>query len=216
MVFKLHKALYGLKQVLRAWYNKINSYLIDCGFKRSPNEATLYTKGSDNEKKLIVSLYIDDLLITGDDGDQIKKLKTEMERLFETTNLGEMKNFLGMKIHQSSKGIFISQEMYAKNLLKNFKMEGCKAMSTPLMANEKLSKDDKGARVHSSTYRSLIGSLFYLTISRPDLMFSSSLHLRFMQNPREIHMGVVKRILRYIKGIIDHGIWFKARIPMKL
>ena len=136
-------------------------------------------------------------------GATLQLLKAEMERIFEMTDLGEMKYFLGMEIHLSSKGVFISQEKYAKDLLKKFKMEGCKAMTTPLMENVKLSKEDKGARVDPSKYRSLIGSLLYLTITRPYLMFASSLLSRFMQNPGETYMGAGKRVLRYVEGTTD-------------
>ena len=210
MVYKLYKALYGLKQAPKAWYSKIDSYLVECGFRRSENEATLYTRKDEEGKFLIVSLYVDDMLVTGSDEMQISNFKSEMERVFEMSDLGLMTYFLGIEIHQDKEGNFISQQKYARDILKKFKMESCKAVATPLVANEKLSKENGGARIDESVYRSLIGSLLYLTITRRDLMFAASLLSRFMQAPGENHMVAAKRVLRYVKSTQDYGIWFKA------
>ena len=208
MVYRLNKALYGLKQAPRAWYSKIDNYLTQCGFRRSENEATLYVRKAENGKLLVVSLYVDDLLVTGNDYLQLQEFKGEMEKMFEMSDLGEMKYFLGMEIHQCSTGIFISQKKYALDLLKKFKMERCKVVSTPLVYNEKLSKEECGDKADPTAYRSLIGRLLYLTATRPDLMFTASLLSRFMHSPGQVHFGVAKKVLRYVKGTADYGIWF--------
>ena len=107
-VYKLHKALYGLKQAPRAWYSKVDSHLLQCGFARSENEATLYVKKAENGDLLIVSIYVDDMLTTGSNSRLISEFKREMADVFEMSDLGRMTYFLGMEISQSSTGIFIS------------------------------------------------------------------------------------------------------------
>ncbi|CAJ2645183.1 unnamed protein product [Trifolium pratense] len=207
-VYKLHKALYGLKQAPRAWYSRIDGHLLQSGFKRSENEATLYVKWSKNEVKLIVSLYVDDLLVIGNESNSLSQFKQAMENEFEMTDLGEMKYFLGMEIFQSSVGIFISKKEYALEVLKKFHMDKCKPVSTPLVVNEKLSKDDGDNSADASIYRSIIGSLLYLSATRPDIMFVASLLSRFMHSPSQVHLGAAKRVLRYIKGTTDYGLHF--------
>ena len=125
------------------------------------------------------------------------------------SSLGEMNYFLGLEVHQSKDGIFLNQERYAHEVLKKFRMENSKSAPTPLMQNAKLSKDDGAEKVDASFYRSLIGSLLYLTASRPDLMYVTSLLSRFMQSPSKTHFAVAKRVLRYLKGTTQFGIWYK-------
>jgi hypothetical protein len=207
-VCKLRKALYGLKQAPRAWYSKIDSYFLEQGFKRSKNEHTLYVK-KEHGDLLIISLYVDDLLVTGNSPKMILTFKEEMKRQFEMTDLGLMNFFLGMEVDQGEDGIFISQSKYAREILKRFKMEGCKPVSTPLVLNEKLSKEDGSKEADLRQYRSLVRSLLYLTATRPDLMYATSLLSRFMSKPSEVHMGTAKRVLRYLKGTLEFGVFYQ-------
>lgn len=205
-VYRLHKALYGLKQAPRAWYCKINTHLIKCELMRSRNETTLYIKAAKMGQVIIVSLYVRDLLVTGNCSKIISEFKRDMEDKFEMSDLGLMTYFLSMEINQSREVIFASQQKYANELLKKFKMESCKQVSTPLVQNLKLSKEDKGENVNVTLYRSLIESLLYLTASRPDLLFAASVLSRFMQDPGQKHLVAAKKVLRYVKGTIDYGI----------
>lgn len=152
-VLKLQKALYGLKQAPRAWYSKIDGYFGEQGFKKSVSEPTLYVqiKG----KICSVSLYVDDLIITGNDSKMIEEFKQEMMKSFEMSDLGLMHYFLGMEVCQDD-GIFISQKKYAEDLLKKFNMADCKPVATLLIANEKLKKEDGEKLTDGATYRSLI------------------------------------------------------------
>ena len=133
-----------------------------------------------------------------------------MKNEFKICDLGEMKYFIGMEIYQSKDGIFICQKKYAEDILKKFKMEKCKPIATPLEANLKLSKEDGYASTDEKQFRSLVGSLLYLTATRPDLMYAASLLSRFMQSPSEAHFAAGKRILRYLRGTADYGIFYKS------
>jgi len=126
-VYLLKKALYGLKQAPRAWYNKINDHLLSIGFAKSLSESTLYVKYKENNF-LIVSLYVDDLLITGDDARLVEEFKQEKMQAFEMTDLGLMTYFLGIEIKQSQNKVLICQRKYAKEILKKFQMEECKSV----------------------------------------------------------------------------------------
>ncbi|KAL0387727.1 UNVERIFIED_CONTAM: Retrovirus-related Pol polyprotein from transposon RE2 [Sesamum radiatum] len=214
-VLRLKKALYGLKQAPRAWYSRIDKYFMDRGFRRSLSEPTLYIKSQGNDT-LIVSLYVDDLIYTGNNEKMIQVFKEDMMKTFEMSDLGLMHFFLGIEINQEKEGIFICQRKYTETLLKKFKMESCKTVTTPLVTGEKYQKEDGSQKVDGSMYRSLIGSLLYLTATRPDIMFATCLLSRFMQSPSQVHYAAAKRILRYLRGTKDFGIWYKSTNDAKL
>ncbi|XP_052308549.1 uncharacterized mitochondrial protein AtMg00810-like [Populus trichocarpa] len=204
-VYLLKKALYGLKQAPRAWYSRIDDHLHKLGFVKSLSEATLYVKGAD-ANLIIVSVYVDDLLVTGSNKTQIEEFKAEMFDVFEMTDLGLMSYFLGMEVKQSDDGIFICQQKYTKEILKKFHMESCKSTSTPMNLKEKFSKNDGTNKADEGQYRSLIGCLMYLTATRSDIAFAVSLLSRFMHCASELHLQAAKRIVRYVKGTISYGI----------
>ncbi|KAK2975035.1 hypothetical protein RJ640_023932 [Escallonia rubra] len=138
----------------------------------------------------------------------LPKIKFEKDKEFEMSMMGELTFFLGLQIKQSNYGIFINQAKYTKELLKRFDMEASNAFDTPMSSSLKLDKDEKGKDVDIKRYRGMIGSLLYLTASRPDIMFSVCLCARFQACPKESHLIAVKRILRYLKGTHDLGLWF--------
>ncbi|KAL0379752.1 UNVERIFIED_CONTAM: Retrovirus-related Pol polyprotein from transposon RE2 [Sesamum angustifolium] len=146
----------------------------------------------------------------------IQDFKEDMMKTFEMSDLGLMHFFLGIEINQEKEGIFICQRKYTETLLKKFKMESCKTVTTPLVTGEKYQKEDGSQKVDGSMYRSLIGSLLYLTTTRPDIMFATSLLSRFMQSPSQVHYAAAKRILRYLRGTKDFGIWYKSTNDAKL
>jgi hypothetical protein len=214
-VYLLKKALYGLKQAPRAWYGRIDDYLTGSGFQKSLSEATLYVKRF-NDDVLIISLYVDDLLVTGSNTVQVAEFKLNMMQVFEMTDLGLMKFFLGMEIMQNIEEIFICQKKYSREILKKFQMDNCKPTATPMNQKDKFSKEDGTARVDEEKFRSLIGCLLYLTATRPDILHATSLLSRFMHCPTEIHMRAAKRILRYIKGTCSFGVKFVKCQDFKL
>jgi predicted aspartyl protease len=214
-VYLLKKALYGLKQAPRAWYSRVDNHLLSLGFVKSLSESTLYIKQCEVDI-LVISLYVDDLFVTGNNATLIDEFKMEMTKVFEMTDLGLMTFFLGMEIKQSQDEVFICQKKYAREILKKFHMEDCKSVSTPINQKEKLSKEDETEKVDEAYFRGLIGCLMYLTATRPDILNAVSILSRFMHCASEIHLKAAKRVVRYIKGTINFGIKFKKSKEFKL
>ncbi|KAK8935837.1 hypothetical protein KSP39_PZI013998 [Platanthera zijinensis] len=215
-VYRLLKALYGLKQAPRAWHHNIDAFFLEEGFTRSPIEPTLYIK-EEEEGKMIVSLYVDDLILTGSNKTQIEKFKEKLKMRYEMTDLGSLKFFLGLQIKQFDGGIFISQEHYTRMLLKKFNMENCNPAVTPMSTTEKLTpKTELEEGGDPEKYRSLVGSLIYLTNSRPDIENSVNIVARYISNPSQAHFAAAKRILRYLQGTKDYGILYQNSQPKSL
>lgn len=212
-VYKLKKALYGLKQTSKAWYSRIDSYLLQNSFNRCNNEPTLYTKMNEQHEIIIVCLYVDDLVLTGDLS--IDMFKSYMKKEFEMTNLGLTKYFLGIEVNQNENSIFFSQKKYANDIFKSFNMMNFKATPTPIVTGLKLSKDDKGEDVNPTLYKKLVGSLMYLTATRSDRMFAISLISRFMESPKVYHWQVGKRILKYVSGTRNYEIIYSKTSDFK-
>ncbi|KAG8499381.1 hypothetical protein CXB51_005990 [Gossypium anomalum] len=216
MVYKLKKALYGLKQAPRAWYTRIDSYLLSLGFERSISEPTLYVKKKQAETQLIVSLYVDDLLVTGGDRSILADFKAKMKDTFEMSDLGQMIYFLGMEVQQTHNGIFLGQKTFAAKILRKFSMENCKPTNTPMAVGAKLSSQEGYEHISEADYRSLVGCLLYLTATRPDIMYSVSVLSRFMYCCNKLHLQAAKRVLRYIKGTLSYGLKFSRNEDLKL
>lgn len=204
-VCHLKKALYGLRQAPRAWYSRIEKYFLENGFKKCPFEHTLFVKEA-NKKILIICLYVDDLVFTGNSEEMVREFKESMKTEFEMTDMGLLHYFLGIEVKQEQKRISISQHRYAKELLKRFNMVGSSPVSTPMEFGSKFSKNTFEDNVNPSLYRSMVGSLMYLTATRPDIMFSVSVISRFMENSKKSHWEAGKHILRYINGTLNHGL----------
>ena len=206
-VCKLKKALYGLKQAPRAWYSRLDKYLQKEGFKRGIAESNLYFKNKGDDL-LILVVYVDDIIFGGSNDEMCKNFAKSMQSEFEMSMIGELSFFLGLQVSQLDKGIFLSQTKYVKEMLKKFKMEDCKPVSTPMVTGCKLSKDDESPEANQTMYRSMIGSLLYVIATRPDIMQVVGLVARFQDFPMETHVVAVKRIFRYLKGTMDYGLWY--------
>jgi hypothetical protein len=130
--------------------------------------------------------------------------------------IGELTFFLGFQVKQIKDRNFLSQEKYTKDLLKRFNMEKCKPIKTPMPTNGHLDLDEGGNPVDQTLYRSMIGSLLYLTTYRPDIMFSVCIYARFQANPKKAHLRAVKRILRYLKHTPSVGLWYPKGATFEL
>ncbi|KAA3479914.1 Retrovirus-related Pol polyprotein from transposon TNT 1-94 [Gossypium australe] len=200
------KVLYGLKQVLRVYYNKIDEHLLNLGFVKSLSESTLYVKKS-STVLIIISLYVDDMLVTGNDATQIEVFKKDMMEVFEMTDLGEMHYFLGMEIKQIQ-----NEKKYMKEILKRFHIEECNSVITPINQKEKLQKMNGANPADERVYRSLM----CLTSTRLDIMYIVSVLSRFIHCASVIHMIAAKRVLRYLNGTLAYGINFSKVEKFKL
>ncbi|KAG8490916.1 hypothetical protein CXB51_014727 [Gossypium anomalum] len=215
-VYKLKKALYGLKQAPRAWYDRVDEYLSKLRFEKSVSEPTLFIKKSENETLLIVSLYVDNLLVTGRKRELIDEFKMQMQEVFEMIDLGVMTYFLSMEVNQSDQGIFISQHAFALKILNRFCMSNCKTVSTLVAQGEKLTSCGNQERFDEKEYQSLVGCLLYLIATRPDIMYAISLLSRFMHYCDVVHFKAAKRVLSYLKGTLNHGVNFEKAKELKL
>ncbi|GKD03160.1 retrovirus-related pol polyprotein from transposon TNT 1-94 [Tanacetum coccineum] len=171
VVRMLKKALYGLKQAPHAWYDKLSSFLIKHGFTKGIIDPTLFTRHH-GEDILLVQLYVDDIIFGSTNLDFSKRFANLMKNNFEMSMMGELKFFLGLQVHQSPRGIFISQTQYAIELLKKHGLDEYVSMSTP-MATKRLDADLQGTPTDQMTYHRMIGGLMYLTASRPDIAFAT-------------------------------------------
>ena len=215
-VLKLKKALYGLKQAPRAWNSRLDKYFQAQGFYKCPHEHAVYAKVAQNGKFLLACLYVDDLIFTGNSPSMFEKFKQDMAREFEMTDIGLMSYYLGIEVNQMDDEILISQGSYTREILKKFKMENCQAVSTPIECGTKLSKFEESEKVDPTYFKSLVGSLRYLTCTRPDILYSVGLVSRYMEAPTTTHMKAAKRILRYLKGTMDYGLLYHHSNEFKL
>ena len=180
-VYKLQKALYGLKQAPRAWYERLSSYLSENGYTRGKIDKTLFTKFQGKDF-VIVQIYVDDIVFGATNENLCKEFSELMSKEFQMSLMGELTFFLGLQIKQTPDGILVHQSKYTKELLKKFNMDSSKHPTTPMASNIKLDQDLDGKLVDEKLYRGMIGSLLYLTSSRPDIMFSVCLCARFQSS----------------------------------
>jgi hypothetical protein len=199
--------LYGLKQAPRVWYERLTTYILAKGFTRGHADKTLFIQNQEKHK-LIVQIYVDDIVFRATINSQAHEFSKEMKQEFEMSMIGELTYFLGLQVKQSSEGIFISQSKYAKDLVKQFGLDGKSHARTLMNTSAKISVDLIGKSVDPILYRSMIGSLLYLTASRPDIAFSVGVCARFQANPKESHLTAVKCIIRYVNDTINHGLWY--------
>jgi hypothetical protein len=206
-VYKLFKALYGLKQAPRAWYDTLSTFLLENQFTRGVVDKTLFYKHHGKDI-ILVQIYVDDIIFGSTNERLCEKFSSLMSSKYEMSMMGELSFFLGLQIQQKADGIFICQAKYVKELLKKFNLEDSSPAKTPISTSTKLDLDPKGKKVDSSAYRGMVGSLLYLTASRPDIMFATCLCARFQADPKESHLIAIKRIFRYLKGTPNLGLWY--------
>ncbi|GJV22557.1 putative ribonuclease H-like domain-containing protein [Tanacetum coccineum] len=177
-VYKVEKALYGLHQAPRAWYETLSTYLLDNGFQRGKIDKTLFIKRHKGDI-LLVQVYVDDIIFGSTKKELCNAFEKLMHEKFQMSSMGELTFFLGLQVQQKKDGIFISQDKYVVEILKKFGFIEVKTASTLMETQKPLLKDEDGEEVDVHIYRSMIGSLIYLTSSRPDIMFAYPKDLPF-------------------------------------
>ena len=206
-VYKLLKSLYGLKQAPKAWFKRFTSQLLHLGFVASLADSSLffYHAGS---TVLYLLLYVDDIIIIGSAPTQIAYLISTLSATFDLKDLGPLNYFLGIQITPTKYGLTLSQTKYAFDVLYRFNMHNSKPTKTPCCLATKLTPDSSLRLSDPSTYRSMVGALHYLTFTRPDLAFSVHQLCQFMQFPTTTYLEAAKRVLKYVRGTLSHGIYF--------
>nr|GEV70474.1 retrovirus-related Pol polyprotein from transposon TNT 1-94 [Tanacetum cinerariifolium] len=203
-VYRLKKALYGLKQPPRAWYDELSNFLVSKGFSKGSIDPTLFITKHKGDI-LLVQIYVDDIIF----GSTNPKLSKQFEKLmlnkFEMSIIGELKFFLRILIHQSSRGIFINQAKYAQEILIKHGMTLCDSVGTP-MSMKHLDADLSETPVDQTKYRSMVGALMYLTASRQDIVHVTCYCARYQAKSTKKHLTTVKRIFRYLKDTIHMGL----------
>ncbi|CAJ2640890.1 unnamed protein product [Trifolium pratense] len=208
-VCKLKKALYGLKQSPRAWFGRFTKVMVGLGFKQSQGDHTLFVKHSKSGGVTVLLVYVDDIIVTGDNEEEQQMLSQHLANEFEIKTLGKLKYFLGIEVAHSKKGIFISQQKYITDLLQETGKTACKPACTPIDPNIKLGNAEEDVAVNKERYQRLVGKLIYLSHTRPDVAFAVSLVSQFMHQPKEIHLQAALRIVQYLKGTPGRGILFE-------
>ncbi|GJW44680.1 putative ribonuclease H-like domain-containing protein [Tanacetum coccineum] len=183
-VYKVVKALYGLHQAPRAWYATLSTFLEEHGYRR------------------------DDIIFGSTRKSWCDEFEALMKGRFQMSSMGELIFFLGLQVKQKTDGIFISQDKYVADMLKKFNLASVKTAITPMETKMALTKDEEADDVDVHLYRSMIGSLMYLTASRPDIMFAVCVCSRFQVTPKTSHLNAVKRIFKYLKGKPNLGLWY--------
>ncbi|GJV90752.1 putative ribonuclease H-like domain-containing protein [Tanacetum coccineum] len=214
-VYRVVKALYGLHQAPRAWYARLSAFLLQHNYRRGTIDKTLFIK-KDSRDILLVYVYVDDILFGSTNKAWCEEFEVLMKGEFEMSAMGEMSFFLGLQVKQLPDGIFISQDKYVKDMLTKFDMESVRTATTPYEAAKTKLKDETDPPVNVHLYRSMIGSLMYLTASRPDIMFAVSACSRHQVTPLTSHLNAVKKIFKYLKGQPKLGLWYPKDSPFQL
>ena len=214
-VCRLHRALYGLKQAPRAWYAKFSSTLSKLGFSSSPHDTALFVRKTTPGIVLLI-LYVDDMIITGDDTVDISEVKEFLSTNFEMKNLGSLNYFFDVEVLTSDHEISLSQVKYDSDLISKVGISDNKTKSTPLDPNVRFSPTDGTLLPNATLYWTLVGSLIYLTVTRPDIAYAVHIVSQFMAAPRSTHYAAVLRILRYVKSTMFHGLHFSADSSLEL
>jgi hypothetical protein len=203
-VLRLSKALYGLRQAPRAWNAKLDDTLLGFGFQRSPSEHAVYMRCDGNER-LLLGVYVDDLIVTGTSTQVIERFKKQMQSMFAMSDLGLLSYYLGIEVKQSGDGIVLGQSAYAAKLVEKAGLSGCNPVHIPMEPRLKMSTVSSNPPVDATLYRSIVGSLRYLVHTRPDISFAVGFVSRFMEAPTTEHWAAVKHLIRYIAGTLHLG-----------
>lgn len=214
IVCRLKKSLYGLKQAPRRWFSKLSTTLIDMGFTQSKSDYSLF-KLSGKESITLVLAYVDDLLIAGNSSYDIDILKKMLSAKFHMNDLGELRYFLGLEVERTSAGFFVSQHKYLVDILREFNMQSSTPLKIPVDIHLRLTKEMGNPLTDPHPYQRL-SKLIYLTVTRPDIVFTVHILTQFMQHPCQAHMEAALHLLRYLVGTPNQGILLASNSAAQL
>lgn len=204
LVCKLHKAIYGLKQAPRAWFAKLSQTLVSLSFHSTKSDCSPFLKKT---SAFIILVYVDDILLTSNSHGAIDSLIRTLNASFPLKDLGNLSFFLGIQVQRSNRGgIHLSQTKYIHELLQKDNMVTAKPMSTPMVTGPKLTADGGDPSEDPFLYRSIVGGLQYVTLTRPNISYAVNKVCQFMHRPQSHHWQAVKRILQYLCGTSTHGL----------
>jgi hypothetical protein len=204
-VCKLNKAIYGLKQAPRAWFSRLSTRLLDLGFHGSKSDTSLFICRN-SSFTMYVLIYVDDIIITSSSTTAIDTLLSNLHKDFAVKNLGSLKFFLGIEVLSNPSGVLLSQHRYITDILRRTNMLEAKPIASPMASSTSLSAYEGEPFPDHTLFRSTIGALQYLSITRPDIAFTVNKLSQFMHKPTLPHWQAVKRLLRYLKHTIQFGL----------
>jgi hypothetical protein len=204
---KLDKSLYGLKQASRAWFSRLSTTLLQLGFLASKADISLFifNKGGVH---MYILFYVDDIIIVSSSSSATDRLLSQLQADFAVKDLGTLNYFLGIEVHHTSHGLLLTQQKYIKDLMTRTNMAAAKGVSTPMLPSDKLSLngDEPLSAEDTTRYRSVVGALQYLSLTRPDISFCVNRVCQFLSASTTAHWTAVKRILRYVHDTSDMGL----------
>jgi hypothetical protein len=207
MVCRLRHSLYGLKQAPRAWFQRFASVITAAGFSPSNHDPALFIHTSPRGRTLLL-LYVDDMIITGDDSEYIAFVKARLNEQFLMSDLGPLRYFLGIEFSSTPSGIYLSQEKYIQDLLARSSLTDTRTVETPLELNLQLRATDGTPLTDPTRYRHIVGSLVYLAVTRPDISHAVHILSQFVSAPTNIHYSHLLRVLRYLRGTLSRRLFF--------
>ena len=214
-VFRLRWTLYGLKQAPRAWFAKFGYTISQHGFSGSSFDITLFLRWSGNGITILL-LYVDDMIITGDDMQGVQDLKHFLGRQFEMKDLDPLNYFLGLEVFSSADGYYLTQAKYTSDMISRANITDSKIVDTPIEYNCRLNSHDGESLSDVTLYRQLVESLIYLTVTCPDISYAVHIVSQFMAALRFPHYAAILKILRYLKGTIFDGLHFSSHSSLTL
>ncbi|XP_019167813.1 PREDICTED: uncharacterized protein LOC109163518 [Ipomoea nil] len=207
-VCRLQRSLYGLKQAPRAWFKQLHDFLLTTGFVASKTNVSpfYYTRGT---SRVYLLVYVDDIIMLGNDSELLLSLLNQLSTTFKIRDLGTPTFFLGIETIPVKDGVLLYQRRYMANILTRAGMTNCKPLSTPAAVTQAISPVTSPYE-NPTQYRRLAGALQYLTITRPDLSYAVNRLCQFMHTPTDEHWGLLKRVLRHVKGTQAYGLKLSA------
>jgi hypothetical protein len=213
-VCKLDKSLYGLKQAPRAWFQRLSEALLERGFVGSKVDTSLFLLHT-SSVHIFLLVYVDDIIVTGNNLSVINDLILSLQSDFKLKDLGTLSFFLGVHVHRNHQHLHLSHSKYIVDLLRRIHMDGAKPYPTPCTSGKRLIASDGDPLPDASLYRHIVGALQYCTLTRPDISFSVNQLCQFLHCSTIAHLSAAKRVLRYLKGTLDHGLLF-TKGPLRL